>query len=78
MKPYIIYGSGDSGSAELVSAFQDLNIPYFFLDIRVIDNGVRGNLTKLLREGVTTVPQVWAGDGVYVGDFEATVRLIAA
>lgn len=65
-----IYGSGDTGSSDLVSLCVRNNVPYMFFDIRTSHKGVFENLIFLMQRGLITVPQVFRDDETYVGNLE--------
>ena len=71
IETYTIYGSGDPGTIEIKQAFFDLAIPIKFRDIR------DGDLEALIfvnDRGFKTIPQVYAPDGVYIGNYEETIH----
>ena len=65
--PFIVYLSGDKGSAELRKLCAIKDVPIIEKDIRE----KREHLVRLLRLNKTTVPQVFTGNGAYVGDYDA-------
>lgn len=63
--PYVVYYSGDKGSAELIEYCHKHRIPIITEDIR----GKTENLVRLQKLGLNTVPQVFTGNREYIGDF---------
>ena len=72
---YLVYGSGDEGTKELMQTFFELAISVDFRDIRSPDHAD----LKFVREaGFATVPQVYAPNGSLIGNFEATMAHLSS
>jgi glutaredoxin-related protein len=66
-----VYVSGDKGSQELLEMLMRKGVSHRVHDIRRLDeDGQRSALRTLLELRLNTVPQVFADDGTYVGDFD--------
>lgn len=75
---FIIYGSGDRGTAELRAIMSERGIAHIFVDLRIRPKkGKRCPIEFLIHRCLMTVPQVFTTFGEHIGDFEHTVEYLA-
>lgn len=70
--PFVIFHSGDKASAELIDYCNLRRIRILTRDIRED----RDALVKLLHLHKNTVPQVFTGNGTYIGGYEDTMEVL--
>ena len=74
---YIIYGSGDKGTAELIDYLKTMGVSHTFKDIREDADRNRENIRFLLNRGHNHVPQCFDDNLRHIGGYEDMMRELA-